>query len=59
MRKPSGQRHGDPRGIQMTGFFKIAIVVLIGGALHLTTAIAQDATTATYLASDGATSLAG
>jgi hypothetical protein len=43
----------------MTGFFKIAIVVLIGGALHLTSAIAQDSTTAIYLASEGATSLAG
>ena len=43
----------------MTGFFKIAIVVLLGGALHLTSAISQDTTTPTYLASDGATSLAG
>jgi hypothetical protein len=43
----------------MIDFFKMAMVVLLGGALHLTSAIAQDTSMPTYLASDGATSLAG
>jgi hypothetical protein len=46
----------------MTGFFKIAMVVLLGGALHLASSVTQitpDASAAASLASEGFISIAG